>query len=122
MPSAVRALRGAITVEVDTAPAITEAVETLIGEMLGRNDVAKPDLISIIFTATADLRATFPATPARLMGLGDIPLLSAGELEVQGATPRCIRVLMHLNTERTPAQLRHVYLRGAAGLNDDLPV
>lgn len=122
MPAAVRALRGAITVDADTEAAITKAVQVLIGEMLARNQVAKDDLISILFTATDDLTATFPATPARLMGLGDVPLLSARELSVPHGTPRCVRVLMHLSTERSRAELRHVYLEGAAGLNDDLPV
>ncbi|HVF13435.1 MAG TPA: chorismate mutase [Acidimicrobiales bacterium] len=122
MPAAVRALRGATTVDADTEAAITKAVQTLIGEMLTRNDIAKDDLISILFTATDDLSATFPATPARLMGLGDVPLLSAREISVPQGTPRCIRVLMHLSTERSRSELRHVYLDGAAGLNDDLPV
>ncbi len=122
MPSAVRALRGATTVEADTEEAITKAVQTLIGEMLSRNDVGNDDLISIVFTATDDLTATFPATPARLMGLGDVPLLSARELSVPRGMPRCIRVLMHLATERSRSELRHVYLEGAVGLNDDLPV
>jgi chorismate mutase len=122
VPFAVRALRGATTIEADTAEAITWGVQTLIREMLGRNGVAKEDLISVLFTATEDLTATFPATPARLMGLGDVPLLSARELSVTGGTPRCVRVLMHLNTTRSPAELRHVYLEGAQGLNDDLPV
>jgi chorismate mutase len=122
MPAAVRALRGATTVDADTEAAITKAVQTLIGEMISRNDVAKDDLISILFTATDDLTATFPATPARLMGLGDVPLLSARELSVPHATPRCVRVLMHLSTERSRSELRHVYLEGATGLNDDLPV
>ena len=122
MPSAVRALRGATTVDVDTEEAITKAVQTLIGELLSRNEVAHDDLISILFTATDDLTAIFPATPARLMGLGDVPLLSARELSVPRGTPRCIRVLMHLATERSRSELRHVYLEGAVGLNDDLPV
>ncbi|MEA2828188.1 MAG: chorismate mutase [Actinomycetota bacterium] len=122
MPAAVRALRGATTVDADTEAAITKAVQTLITEMLTRNDVVKDDLISILFTATDDLSATFPATPARLMGLGDVPLLSAREITVAHGTARCIRVLMHLSTERSRSELRHVYLEGAAGLNDDLPV
>ena len=122
MPSAVRALRGATTVDADTEEAITKAVQTLIGELLSRNEVAHDDLISILFTATDDLTAIFPATPARLMGLGDVPLLSARELSVPRGTPRCIRVLMHLATERSRSELRHVYLEGAFGLNDDLPV
>lgn len=122
MGSAVRALRGATTVEADTEAAITKAVQTLVAEMLSRNGLTKDDLISILFTATDDLSATFPATPARLMGLGDIPLLSARELDVAHGTPRCIRVLMHLNTPQARHELRHVYLEGASGLNDDLPV
>jgi chorismate mutase len=89
--------------------------------MLARNGVDKHDLISVIFTATEDLTALFPATAARREGLGDVPLLCARELSVQGATPRCIRVLMHLTTERSPSELRHVYLEGAKGLRDDLP-
>jgi chorismate mutase len=89
--------------------------------MLARNGVDKADLISVIFTATEDLTALFPATAARAEGLGDVPLLCARELSVQGATPRCIRVLMHLTTERSPSDLRHVYLEGAKGLRDDLP-
>jgi chorismate mutase len=122
MPAAVRALRGATTVDADTEEAITKAVQTLIGEMLSRNDISNDDLISILFTATDDLSATFPATPARLMGLGDVPLLSAREISVAHGTQRCVRVLMHLSTERSRSELRHVYLEGAAGLNDDLPV
>jgi chorismate mutase len=122
MPAAVRALRGATTVDVDTEAAITKAVQTLIGEMLSRNDIVKDDLISILFTATDDLTSTFPATPARLMGLGDVPLLSAREISVARGPVRCVRVLMHLSTERSRSELRHVYLEGATGLNDDLPV
>ena len=122
MVCAVRALRGATTVEADTEEAITKAVQTLIGEMMARNDIAKDDLISILFTATDDLTSIFPATPARRMGLGDVALLSARELSVPNGTPLCVRVLMHLTTERPRSALRHVYLQGAVGLNDDLPV
>lgn len=122
MPSAVRALRGATTVEADTEEAMDTAVQTLIREMLERNGIANEDIVSILFTSTEDLTSTFPATPARLMGLGDVPLLSAREISVPHATPRCVRVLMHFNTERARSELRHVYLEGARGLNDDLPV
>lgn len=122
MAISVRALRGATTVDVDSEDVINQAVQTLIREMLERNGIANDDLVSILFTSTEDLVSTFPATPARLMGLGDVPLLSAREISVPGATPRCIRVLMHFSTERARSQLRHVYLEGAQGLNDDLPV
>ena len=122
MAPVVRALRGATTVDADTVEAISERVQTLVREMMERNGLAKDDLVSILFTATDDLTATFPATPARRMGLGDVPLLSARELSVRDATPRCVRILMHVHTERPRSALRHVYLEGAAGLNDDLPV
>jgi chorismate mutase len=119
---AVRALRGATTVDDDTPEQITERVGALVNEMLARNDVDKDDLISVIFTATDDVISMFPAAAARAVGLGDVPLLCARELAIQGGTTRCIRVLMHLTTERSRSELRHVYLAGAEGLRDDLPV
>lgn len=122
MSPAVRALRGATTVDADTPEQIHLRVGELVKEMLARNDVDKDDLISVIFTATDDVRSMFPAAAARAVGLGDVPLLCARELAVEGGTPRCIRVLMHLATERPRAELRHVYLAGAEGLRDDLPV
>ncbi len=122
MTPAVRALRGATTVDADTPEQIHERVGALVNEMLARNDVDKDDLISVIFTATDDVISMFPAAAARAVGLGDVPLLCARELAIAGGTPRCIRVLMHLNTERSRAELRHVYLAGAEGLRDDLPV
>jgi chorismate mutase len=114
-------LRGATTVDVDTVEHVSERVQTLIHAMLERNDVAKDDLISIVFTATDDLHCMFPAAAARAVGLGDVPLLCARELDVVGGTPRCIRILMHLTTERSRGELHHVYLEGARGLRDDLP-
>jgi chorismate mutase len=117
----VRALRGATTVDVDTTAQIEDRVQRLVTEMLDRNGIDKDDLISIVFTATDDIHAMFPATAARGVGLGDVPLLCARELDIEGGTPRCIRVLMHLTTERARAELHHVYLEGARGLRDDLP-
>ena len=122
MPTpAVRALRGATTLDVDTEEQLAERVQALLKEMLARNDVDHEDLISIIFTATDDLRRAFPATVARGLGLGDVPLLCARELAIEGATPRCVRILVHLTTERSRDGLQHVYLEGAKGLRDDLP-
>jgi chorismate mutase len=118
---AVRALRGATTVDADTPEQVNERVGALVKEMLARNAVDKDDLISVIFTATDDVTCMFPAAAARAVGLGDVPLLCARELAIVGGTPRCIRVLMHLSTERSRADLRHVYLAGAEGLRDDLP-
>jgi chorismate mutase len=121
VPSAVRALRGATTLDRDDAAHLTERVQVLVAEMLRRNDVSKDDLISILFTATDDVHSMFPATAARGIGLGDVPLICARELDIVGGTPRCIRVLMHLVTERSRASLHHVYLEGARSLRDDLP-
>jgi chorismate mutase len=121
VPSAVRALRGATTLDLDEADHLTERVQTLVNEMLGRNGVAKDDLISIVFTATDDIHCMFPATAARGVGLGDVPLICARELDVVGGAARCIRVLMHLVTDRSRSELHHVYLEGARNLRDDLP-
>ncbi len=117
----VRALRGATTVDEDDAAQIEARVVELLTAMFERNGLDKDDLISVIFTATDDLHAAFPAAAARVFGLGDVPLLCARELEIAGGTPRCIRVLMHLSTDAGRDELRHVYLEGARGLRDDLP-
>jgi chorismate mutase len=121
MPGSLVALRGATTLEVDDEPHMVERVTALLTEMMARNEVAHGDLVSIIFTATDDIHCGFPALAARRMGLGDVPLLCARELDVDGGTPRCVRVMMHLNSERGRAEMRHVYLEGARGLRDDLP-
>lgn len=98
-----------------------ERVMVLLEAMLDRNGVDHDDLVSIVFTATGDLHSTYPAAAARKLGLGDVPLLCARELDVVEGTPRCVRVLMHLHTARARRELRHVYLEGARGLRDDLP-
>ncbi len=121
MALAVRALRGATTVDVDTPEHIEERVVALLDTLLARNDVDHEDLISVLFTATEDVVSTFPATAARTSGLGDVPLICARELAITGGTPMCIRVMVHLTTERTRDALHHVYLEGARGLRDDLP-
>ena len=93
----------------------------LLQEILDRNDLAEDDIISILFTATEDITSTFPATAARSMGLGAVPLICARELAIVGSVPQCIRVMLHVTTERPRAQIHHVYLEGARGLRDDLP-
>lgn len=118
---AVRALRGATTVEADEPAQITERVVELLDAILDRNGLVHDDFVSILFTATDDLHSMFPALAARKAGFGDIPLICARELDVAGATPRCIRLMIHLDTDTPRDQLRHVYLHGAQGLNDDLP-
>ena len=121
MPPAVRALRGATTVDADTQEQVYERVQALLRELLARNGVDHEDIISILFTATGDVTSVFPAAAARVIGLGDVPLLCARELSIDDGTPLCIRVLMHLSTERPRSELHHVYLEGAKGLRDDLP-
>jgi chorismate mutase len=121
MPSSVRAVRGATTVECDSPESITDRVVALLGQILERNGLVEDDIISILFTATQDLVSTFPATAARSMGLGAVPLICARELAVEGSVPRCVRVMLHVNTDRPREQIHHVYLEGAQGLRDDLP-
>ncbi len=93
----------------------------LLEELFARNGIDHVQLVSIVFTATDDLHCAFPATAARTLGLGDVPMLCARELDITGATPRCIRVMIHLDTLKGRSELRHVYLEGASGLRDDLP-
>jgi chorismate mutase len=88
--------------------------------MISRNDVDADDLVSMIFTATPDLDAEFPAIAARRLGLAHVPLLCSVELDVRGAMPRCVRVLMHLYSSRGAGELQHVYLRDARELRADL--
>jgi chorismate mutase len=120
-PPAVRALRGATTVDTDTPEQLNTRVTDLLQRMMDDNGVGKDDLISILFTATDDIHSVFPATAARSVGFGDVPLICARELDIVGATPMCVRVMMHITTEKARGELHHVYLEGAKGLRDDLP-
>jgi len=115
------ALRGATTFDHDTKEEIDARTQALVREMLDRNSIAHDDLVSIIFTATDDLTAEFPATSARALGLGDVPLLCARELGIGHGMKRAIRVLMHFYGEQSRSDLHHVYLEGARSLRDDLP-
>ena len=118
---AVRAVRGAIQVERDDRDEILSGAAELIQEIVARNRLSPADLISVIFTATPDLTAEFPAYAARQIGLVDVPLLCATEMAVPGAMPRVLRALVQVETERPRQEIRHVYLRGAAQLRTDLP-
>jgi len=121
MSPAVRALRGATTVDVDETDHLFERVIALLEALFERNEIEHDDLISVLFTATDDIHSAFPALAARKFGLGDVPLMCARELDIDGGTPRCIRVMIHLYTDKGRDQLHHVYLEGARGLRDDLP-
>ena len=118
---AVRGIRGATSVESDDPALIRQAARELMEEILRRNQIADfDDVISAVFTTTEDLVSAFPAEAARAMGMNQVPLLCAGEIPVPGSMPRCIRVLLHVNSERTPKEIEHVYLRDAQRLRPDL--
>jgi chorismate mutase len=112
-----RAIRGAITVTENTACAIEEATRTLLREIERRNGLTPEDVISAFFSLTPDLNATFPARAARTIGWDAVPMIDTIEVDVPGALPRTIRVLLHVETA---APVRHVYLREAAQLRPDL--
>jgi chorismate mutase len=114
-----RALRGATTVERNEPEAILSATEELVGAVIERNGIAPGDMVSCIFTCTADLDAEFPAVAARRLGLNAVPLLCAREIDVPGAMPRVIRLLLHCYAGEA-ADPQHVYLRDAVELRRDL--
>ena len=120
MTTRLRGLRGATTVERDEPPLLHDATRELLAELLARNALTTEQVVSALFTVTPDLRSDFPARAAREAGWGDVPLLCTTEIDVPDALPRCIRVLLHVETTAERSALRHVYLRGAAGLRPDL--
>ena len=117
---AVRALRGATCLSADDRDEMHDAVVELLSELLHRNAMTTDDLISIVFTATPDLHSEFPAAAARRLALGDVPLICAQELDVAGALPRVVRVMVHAETDLSRGEIVHVYLRGAEVLRKDL--
>lgn len=114
-----RGVRGATTVERDTAEDILEATRELLQELIERNDIQPEAIASVIFTTTPDLQAEFPALAARQLGWHDVALLCGHEMTRPGALGHCIRILIHLNTTRTAAEIEHVYLRDAINLRPD---
>ena len=118
--SRLRGLRGATTVPSNDAEAVVDATAELLTALLDRNALSAGDIVSIVFTATPDLTAAFPATAARSVGLDQVPVLSASELDVPGAVARCVRILMHVYPPRRDDELRPVYLHGAVHLRSDL--
>ena len=118
---AVRAVRGATQVDSDDRAVVLAAAGELVSAVLDRNGIAPDALISVIFTATPDLTSEFPAYAARQLGITDVPLLCATEIDVPGAMPRVLRLLAHFETDLARSDVRHVYLHGAAALRTDLP-
>lgn len=117
----VRALRGATTLERDEREHLFARTQELIAALLTRNELDEDDLISIVFTATDDVHAAYPAEAAREAGITHVPLLCTRELDIDGGIERCVRVLVHAYTRRTARELRHVYLHDARQLRTDLP-
>jgi chorismate mutase len=115
-----RAIRGATCIERDDADLMREAVMELLGEMLARNSIDPDRLVSVILTGTPDLTSSFPAAGARALGLVDVPLICAQEMDVTGALERVVRVMMHADIDTPRAEIRHVYLRGAEVLRQDI--
>ena len=120
--NAVRAIRGAVQIEAEDAASTLAGTAELICTIMRRNTLVPDAVISILFTATPDLRAVFPARAVRDLGLLEVPLLCATEIEVPGAPPRIVRVLLHVETDLPKAAIQHVYLGGAAVLRPDLRV
>lgn len=117
---AVRAIRGATQLDHDDRDHLLESVAELISSILEQNAIDNGDLISMMLTATPDLRSEFPAVAARELGIGDVPLICAQEIDVAGALPRVIRVMVHVHSDLRRDQIKHVYLRGAVALRKDL--
>lgn len=118
--SAVRAIRGAIQLEVDEREHVLSSTSQLVSSVLELNSLTGDDVISIMFTATSDVHSEFPAVAARELGLGDVPLMCTQELDITGAMPRVIRLMALVNTTLRRDEITHVYLRGATALRRDL--
>jgi chorismate mutase len=117
------ALRGATTLDADTREQVLERTTELLAALLERNGLRSDDLISLLFTATDDIRSEFPAAAVRAAGISDVPMLCARELGIEGPSNigLCIRVMAHVTSDRARAALRHPYLHDARQLRSDLP-
>lgn len=117
---AVRAVRGATQLEQDDRGHMLDRVAEMVLDVLASNGLRVDDVISVVFTATADLVSEFPAYAARQLGFGEVPMICARELEIEGSMPRVVRMLAHVETDLPRAGLTHCYLHGAAALRKDL--
>jgi len=116
----VRAVRGATQLEVDDRDHMLDRVAEMVLDVMHSNGLEVDDFISVIFTATADLVAEFPAYAARQLGFGEVPLICARELEIEGSMPRVVRMLAHVESDLPKGDITHCYLHGAAALRKDL--
>ena len=117
---AVRAVRGAVQLASDDRAEVLAGTAELVTEVMARNELTTDDVISVLFTATSDLTSEFPALAARQLGFQEVPLLCAAEINVPGAMPRVVRLMMHVETDKPRSAVHHVYLRGAAALRLDI--
>ncbi len=115
-----RGIKGATTVERNARDEVLAATTELLQLMIERNGIDPDDVASALFTTTTDLNAEFPAVAARRMGWSEVPLVCAHELDVPGSLGMCLRILLHVNTEKTAREISHVYIRGARVLRPDL--
>lgn len=118
----VRGIRGATTAETNSREAILEATSELLDCLVQANGVRREDVVSVLFSTTPDLNAEFPAVAARAAGWEDVALLCMHEMSVPGSLQQCVRILIHVNTERASHEMEHVYLRGAGVLRPDLAI
>jgi len=115
-----RGIRGAVTVERNSPEDIHFATWELLETIIKENNINTEDIASIIFTLTQDLNAGFPAFIARTKGFKYVPLLCATEINVPGSLAKCIRILVHINTRKSQQEIKHIYLKGAVKLREDL--
>jgi len=116
----VRAIRGATQLSVDSVEEMREAVVDLLTSLFSENEISTEDLVSILFTATPDIHSDFPAAAARTLDLGAIPLMCAQEIDVVGALPLVVRVMVHAYSHKNHSEIRHIYRRGATALRKDI--
>lgn len=116
----VRAIRGATQLETDEARHLLERTGELMQVVLERNELDPDDVISVLLTVTPDLRSAFPAAAVRALGITDVPMMCAQEIDVEGAMPRVVRLMAHAETPQARGQIRHVYLHGTNVLRDDI--
>ncbi|MCA9520919.1 MAG: chorismate mutase [Myxococcales bacterium] len=122
MTTVCRGVRGATTVAANEASEILKETQRLLALMIRLNRIDAVDVASAIFSTTRDLDAEFPALAARQLGWSEVPLLCCNEIPVQGSLERCVRILIHWNTDRSPHQIVHPYVQGARSLRPDLQV
>ncbi len=116
----VRAVRGATTVKENSKKEILDAAAELLTEIMDQNGIGKDDIISIIYSVTTDLDAAFPATAARMLGFSKTAMLSTYEMDVPGSLRKCIRVLLHIDTDKKNDEIKYVYLKEAKKLRPDI--